>query len=144
MADASEAPAVDPGVSRLSSGFRSREGQHKKGTSSAESLDVRHVATDWTEAFRTVVFEPVEARFRAGAVAERARLDALRTAGEPLVRPQEPLLDDVPVSGWDRSYLVPTMQRARPGTRTLPSFSNALTSAMTIAPIRSLVSSSTC
>ena len=36
------------------------------------------------------------------------------------------------------------MQRATPGTRTLPSFSNALTLAMALARIRSRAGSSTC
>jgi hypothetical protein len=39
---------------------------------------------------------------------------------------------------------VPTMHRATPGTRTLPSFSNALTFAMAVARIRSRAGSSTC
>ena len=42
------------------------------------------------------------------------------------------------------SYFVPTMQRATPGTRTLPSCSNALTFAMAFARIRSRAGSSTC
>jgi hypothetical protein len=63
---------------------------------------VWHIAADWTEAFAPVVFEPVEQRLRASALAERARLDALRAAGKPLVRPQVLLLDDVPVYGRDR------------------------------------------
>ena len=62
-----------------------------------------HIAADWTEAFGPVVFEPIEARLREQALDERARLDALRAAGQPLVRPQVLLLDDVPVYGRDRS-----------------------------------------
>jgi hypothetical protein len=42
------------------------------------------------------------------------------------------------------SYFVPTMHRARPGTRILPSFSNALTFAMACARIRSRAGPSTC
>jgi hypothetical protein len=42
------------------------------------------------------------------------------------------------------SCFVPTMHRATPGTRTLPSFSNALTFAMAFARIRSRAGSSTC
>ena len=42
------------------------------------------------------------------------------------------------------SGFVPTMHRATPGTRTLPSFSNALTFAMAFARIRSRAGSSTC
>jgi hypothetical protein len=58
-----------------------------------------HVAADWCEAFAPVVFEQVEARLRTHALAERARLDALRGAGLPLERPQVLLVDDVPVYG---------------------------------------------
>jgi cytochrome bd-type quinol oxidase subunit 2 len=43
-----------------------------------------------------------------------------------------------------RACFVPTMHRATPGTRTLPSFSNALTFAMAFARIRSRAGSSTC
>jgi hypothetical protein len=41
------------------------------------------------------------------------------------------------------SYFVPTTHRAKPGTRTLPSCSNALTVAMAFARIRSRAGSST-
>ncbi len=41
-------------------------------------------------------------------------------------------------------YFVPTLHRATPGTRTLPSFSNALTFAMAFARIRSRAGSSIC
>ena len=50
----------------------------------------------------------------------------------------------VPTSLIFYSDFVPTMQRATPGVRTLPSFSYALTLAMTVAAIRSRVASSTC
>src|SRR5205085_1808595 len=42
------------------------------------------------------------------------------------------------------SYFVPRMHRATPGTRTLPSCSNARTFAMAIARIRCRADSSTC
>ena len=63
------------------------------------SNNVWHIAADWCEAFSPVVFGQVEARLRAHATAERARLDALVAAGCPLDRPQVLLLDDVPVRG---------------------------------------------
>lgn len=77
--------------------------KRKKSASSVESANVWHIAADWTEAFGPVVFEPIEARLRAQALAERARIDALREAGQPVERPQVLLLDDVPVYGRDRS-----------------------------------------
>ncbi len=43
-----------------------------------------------------------------------------------------------------RCYFLPTMQRATPGTRTLPSLSYELTFAMAVARIRSRAGSSTC
>lgn len=58
-----------------------------------------HTAADWVEAFGPVVFEELDARLRARALAERARLDGLLEQGEPLDRPQVLLLDDVPVYG---------------------------------------------
>lgn len=45
--------------------------------------------------------EPVAERLRRAALVERARLDLLIADGEPLVRPQVWLLDDVPVYGRD-------------------------------------------
>ena len=71
----------------------------RRSRSGDESRNAWHIAADWTEAFGPVVWEPVEARLREQALAERARLDALLAAGEPLVRPQVLLLDDVPVYG---------------------------------------------
>lgn len=64
-----------------------------------ESRNVWHIAADWVEAFGPVIWTPIEERLRAAAMAERARLDALIAAGQPLVRPQVWLLDDVPVYG---------------------------------------------
>jgi hypothetical protein len=58
-----------------------------------------HIAADWCEAFGPVVYAEVDARLRAQALEERARLDALRDAGQPLDRPQVVLLDEVPVYG---------------------------------------------
>jgi hypothetical protein len=60
--------------------------------------------------------------------------------GQPALEDSAPSRGRVPLA----YCFVPTMQRATPGTRTLPSFSNALTFAMTFARIRSRASSSTC
>ncbi|WP_100499137.1 hypothetical protein [Geodermatophilus chilensis] len=81
---------------------RAASGRRAKNAASAESHNVWHIAADWTEAFSPVIYEPVEQRLRAQALADRTRLDALRAAGRPLVRPQVLLLDDVPVYGRDR------------------------------------------
>jgi hypothetical protein len=58
-----------------------------------------HIAADWCEAFGPVVYGEVDMRLRAHALEERARLDALIDAGQPLERPQVVLLDEVPVYG---------------------------------------------
>ena len=62
-----------------------------------------HIAADWCEAFGPVIYAEVDARLRAHALAERARLDALVDAGRPLDRPldrpQVVMLDEVPVYG---------------------------------------------
>lgn len=71
-------------------------------TRSAASRDARngwHIAADWCEAFGPVVYEHVDQPLRDRAAAERARLDGLIDAGQPLDRPQVVLLDDVPVYG---------------------------------------------
>jgi hypothetical protein len=73
--------------------------RRRKNARTAEANNAWHIAADWCEAFAPVVFEPVEARLRAAAVTDRARLDALRAAGEPMVQPQVLLLDDLPVYG---------------------------------------------
>jgi hypothetical protein len=59
---------------------------------------------------------------------------------------QPALVDRAPSPGRVpfASGFVPTMHRATPGTRTLPSFSNTLTFAMAFARIRSRAGSSTC
>lgn len=58
-----------------------------------------HIAADWCEAFGPVVYGEVDAQLRSHALAERARLDALLDAGQPLDRPQVVLVDEVPVYG---------------------------------------------
>lgn len=60
--------------------------------------------------------------------------------GQPALEDRAPSRGRVPLP----SCFVPTMHRATPGTRTLPSFSNALTFAMAFARIRSRAGSSTC
>jgi hypothetical protein len=60
--------------------------------------------------------------------------------GQPALEDRASSRGRVPLA----SYFVPTMHRATPGTRTLPSFSNALTFAMACARIRSRAGSSTC
>lgn len=75
--------------------------KRKRSKASAESRNAWHIAADWVEAFGPAVFDPVEERLRAVAYSERARLDALVAAGQPLDRPQVVLLDDVPVYGQE-------------------------------------------
>ena len=60
--------------------------------------------------------------------------------GQPALEDRAPSRGRVPLA----SYFVPTMHRATPGTRTLPSFSNALTFAMACARIRSRAGSPAC
>jgi hypothetical protein len=59
-----------------------------------------HLAADWVEVFSPIIWDPLEARLRATALAEQARLDADAQAGRPLVRPTVIVIDDVPV--WKR------------------------------------------
>ena len=59
--------------------------------------------------------------------------------GQPALEDSAPSDVRVPLA----SCFVPAMQRATPGTRTVPSFSNTLTFAMALARIRSRASSST-
>lgn len=73
----------------------------RQSRASVEAKNVWHIAADWCEAFGPVIWEPIEDQLRQRALAERARLDALRTAGQPLVRPQVLLIDDMPVYGRD-------------------------------------------
>jgi hypothetical protein len=89
----------DAGRAREAGAGRKR----RRSSSSAASANAWHIAAGWTEAFAPVVFDPRERTLRAHALAERARLDALRAAGQPLDQPQVLLLDDVPVYGRDRA-----------------------------------------
>jgi hypothetical protein len=100
--------AAIPAASADGDGEPARAKKKVKNPGSAAANNSWHVAADWVEALAPVIYEPVDRRLRASALAERARLDALREAGEPLERPQVLLLDDVPVYG--RAY---GQQRAR-------------------------------
>lgn len=75
------------------------DGERRKNPRSAESHNVWHIAADWCEAFSPVLYEPIDARLREKAVAERARLDAQVAAGQRRTSPQVLLLDDIPVYG---------------------------------------------
>ena len=78
---------------------------------SRRARNLWHIAADWTEAFAPVIYEPINERLTAQALAERSRLDAeiiarnnAKTARErraPLDRPQVIFIDDVPVYGQD-------------------------------------------
>jgi hypothetical protein len=73
----------------------------RQSRASVEAKNVWHIAADWCEAFGPVLWQPIETQLRERAMTERARLDALKEAGEPLVRPQVLLIDDMPVYGRD-------------------------------------------
>ena len=75
--------------------------KRRVSAASKASHRVWHIGADWVEAFSPVIWGPIEARLREGALVERARLDAAIAAHEPLERPQIILLDDVPVYGQD-------------------------------------------
>lgn len=74
-----------------------KERRHSRA--SVEARNVWHIAADWCEVFAPVVWAPLEQKLRTEALADRARLDALKAAGEPLVRPQVLLIDDAPTYG---------------------------------------------
>jgi hypothetical protein len=69
--------------------------------SSRQKRAAWRIGANWVDAFGPVIWEPIEARLRTEALAERARLDALIAAGMSIDRPQILMLDDVPV--WGRS-----------------------------------------
>lgn len=75
------------------------EPERTKNPRSAESHNVWHIAADWCEAFSPAIYDPIDARLRAHALAERARLDALAASGQRRANPQVLLLDDIPVYG---------------------------------------------
>lgn len=75
--------------------------QRRRSRASVEAKNVWHIAADWCEVFGPVIWQPLSDRLHDRALAERARLDALKAAGQPLVRPQVLLIDDMPVYGRD-------------------------------------------
>lgn len=95
----SPAEEVEPSVDSDEPGTSSKK--RPATVTTTEARNWWHTAADWVEAFAPVVFEPVEARLHELALSERARLDALAEAGEPLEHPQVLLIDDVPVYGRD-------------------------------------------
>ena len=78
--------------------------------------------------------------FGGSKIGSYGAASAYGCVGQPALEDSAPSRGRVPLA----SCFVPTMQRATPGTRTLPSLSNALTFAMAFARIRSRASSSTC
>ncbi len=75
------------------------EGAKRVSRASRDSRAAWHIAADWVEAFAPVLYDPLDRRLREEALAERARLDALRAGGDKLDRPQVVLIDDIPVWG---------------------------------------------
>lgn len=65
--------------------------------SSKRAHNVWHIAADWCEVFAPVVWDDLDRRLRAEAMAERQRLDDLRRRRQLLDKPQVVLIDDVPV-----------------------------------------------
>jgi len=78
--------------------------------------------------------------FGGSKIGSYGAASAYGLVGQPALEDSAPSRGRMPLA----SCFVPTMQRATPGTRTLPSFSNALTFAMACARTRSRASSSTC
>lgn len=74
----------------------------RRSRAAVESRRIWHIAARWVEAFAPVIWQPIDDRLRADALAERARLDAAIAAGEPLERPQVWILDDKPVWGGEK------------------------------------------
>lgn len=68
---------------------------------SVESRAAWRIAANWVEAFAPVVWDPIDARLRAAALAERSRIDADQLVGIAPSRPQIIVVDDVPVFGKD-------------------------------------------
>ena len=79
--------------------------ERRRSRASVEAKNLWHIAADWCEVFGPVIWEPLAERLSARALAERARLDALKAAGKPLERPQVLLIDDMPVYGRDAGAL---------------------------------------
>ena len=84
---------------------------------------------------------PARERLRTPQRQERCPQSGIcRWAGQPALADRAPSRGRVSLA----DCFVPTMHRATPGTRTLPSFSNAPTFAIAVARIRSRAGSSTC
>lgn len=71
----------------------------RRSRAAVESRRIWHISARWVEAFAPVMWQPIDDRLRAAAIAERSRLDAAFDADEPLAQPQVWILDDVPVWG---------------------------------------------
>jgi hypothetical protein len=79
------------------------EAKKKPPPSSATKVarNAWRIGAEWVTCFGPVVWDSVDAQLRDVALAERARLDALKAQGRPLTCPQVVLVDDVPVYGRD-------------------------------------------
>lgn len=75
------------------------EAGKEKVTKPRRSKSTWHIGADWTEAASPVLFDYIDSKLRAAAREERARLDALLTAGKPLDLPQVVVVDEKPVTG---------------------------------------------
>lgn len=73
----------------------------RQSRAAVEAKNTWHIAADWCEVFGPAIWKPIDDALRTNALQERARLDALKAAGKPLVRPQVLLIDDVPTYGRD-------------------------------------------
>lgn len=92
--------------------FRLNEGKNRwhrtdmpesKGhPASIESHRRWHIAADWAETFSPVFWEPLEARLKAAALAERRRIDADLAAGKALRRPIVWIADEYPIFAGPR------------------------------------------
>lgn len=101
-----ESQPVQAGVSWLGAqeaDWQVPERPRRKSTSesSRRKRAAWRIAANWIDAFSPVIWEPIEAKLRAEALAERSRLDALIAAGKPVDWPQILIVDDSPV--WGRA-----------------------------------------
>jgi len=91
--------APPPSPTPLTPAEEAKRKKRRRSRSALESRRAWRIAANWVEAFSSVIWTPVDERLRGAAQVERARLDALIAAGEPLDRPQVILIDDSPVWG---------------------------------------------
>jgi hypothetical protein len=77
---------------------RSTSTAKTKPASRARSNNNWHIAADWTECFAPVIYGPLDARLRARALAERARIDGEMAAGGPLRNPLIWIADEMPIT----------------------------------------------